>query len=152
MKTDVIHVNATIPATATCAPKTKNALTSRNLPVQISYVPHYQFVSIYLHIVYFPSNALNSFLFEGRPKAIYANPCESGAPLTDDLSGAPVACALRFEDGTVCPANYECTAVAGSTQAVCCSTNGEESETEGPEDYNMESRPQTSKDKEFLCS
>ncbi|XP_019877040.1 balbiani ring protein 3 [Aethina tumida] len=78
-----------------------------------------------------------------RPKAIYANPCEQGTPLTDDLSGAPVACALRTEDGTVCPSSYECTAVAGSTQAVCCPKT-EELEAEASEDYgNAEMRPQT---------
>lgn len=83
-------------------------------------------------------------MFLGRPKAIYANPCEQGTPLTDDLSGAPVACALRTEDGTVCPSSYECTAVAGSTQAVCCPKT-EELEAEASEDYgNAEMRPQTS--------
>ncbi|CAG9764049.1 unnamed protein product [Ceutorhynchus assimilis] len=82
-----------------------------------------------------------------RPKAVYANPCEQGTPLTDDLSGAPVACALRSEDGTVCPNSYDCTAVPGSTQAVCCPLEGiDEVELEGEasEDYNQaEERPQT---------
>lgn len=57
---------------------------------------------------------------QGRPKAVYANPCDKGTPLTDDISGAPVACALKNEEGTVCPSNHECKAVVGSTQAVCC--------------------------------
>ncbi|KAL1501147.1 hypothetical protein ABEB36_006531 [Hypothenemus hampei] len=73
-----------------------------------------------------------------RPKTIYANPCDQGAPLTDDLTGAPVACALRSEEGTLCPKSYECTSVPGSTQAVCCLIDelvGEASETE--------ERPQT---------
>lgn len=65
--------------------------------------------------------------------------------MTQDSSGAPVACALRSEDGTVCPQNYECTAVAGSTQAVCCPVLESET-TEISEDYReIESRPQTSK-------
>ncbi|XP_045483161.1 balbiani ring protein 3-like [Harmonia axyridis] len=78
-----------------------------------------------------------------RPKAVYANPCERGTPLTDDMSGAPVACALRDEDGTVCPSNHECKAVVGSTQAVCCPMNYE-LEAEASEDINIpESRTQT---------
>lgn len=85
----------------------------------------------------------NIFLL-GRPKAIYANPCEIGTPLTHDISGAPVACALRSEDGIVCPFNYECTAVAGSTQAVCCPVMESET-TEMSEEYReLEARPQTS--------
>ncbi|XP_076257897.1 uncharacterized protein LOC143194965 [Rhynchophorus ferrugineus] len=80
-----------------------------------------------------------------RPKAVYANPCEQGTPLTDDLSGAPVACALKSEDGTVCPSTYECTAVPGSTQAVCCpNENKEELEGEASANFNQEeNRPQT---------
>ena len=88
----------------------------------------------------------------GRPKTVYANPCDQGTPLTDDLSGAPVACALRSEDGTVCPSAYECTAVPGSTQAVCCpieeevEEDGDQYEGEASEDYSRtEERPQTSK-------
>lgn len=73
-----------------------------------------------------------------RPKTIYANPCDQGAPLTDDISGAPVACALRNEDGTLCPDDYECTAVPGSTQAVCCLKEITEEEENVTED-----RPQT---------
>ncbi|KAH1000715.1 neurogenic locus notch homolog protein 3 isoform X1 [Dendroctonus ponderosae] len=84
-----------------------------------------------------------------RPKAVYANPCLQGTPLTDDLIGAPVACALRSEEGTICPNAFECTSVPGSTQAVCCPVeevdgvdplNGEASE-----DFNLraEERPQT---------
>lgn len=84
----------------------------------------------------------------GRPKTIYANPCDQGTPLTDDLSGAPVACALRSEEGTVCPKSHECTAVPGSTQAVCCPISLDELdelEGEASEDYNQaEERPQTS--------
>ncbi|EFA05918.2 zonadhesin isoform X2 [Tribolium castaneum] len=72
-----------------------------------------------------------------RPKTIYANPCDQGAPLTDDISGAPVACALRSEDGTICPSEYECTAVPGSTQAVCCPREMIEEENV------TENRPQT---------
>ena len=54
-----------------------------------------------------------------------------------------MACALRSEDGTLCPSSYDCTAVPGSTQAVCCLKVEEESETEN---YNLtETRPQTSK-------
>lgn len=65
--------------------------------------------------------------------------------MTHDISGAPVACALRSEDGIVCPFNYECTAVAGSTQAVCCPVMDGET-TEDSQDYReIESRPQTSK-------
>ncbi|XP_060536767.1 fibrillin-1-like isoform X2 [Cylas formicarius] len=80
-----------------------------------------------------------------RPKTVYANPCEEGTPLTDDLSGAPVACALRSEDGTVCPSSYECTAVPGSTQAVCCPFGEvDEYQGEASEDYSQsEERPQT---------
>ncbi|CAH1111232.1 unnamed protein product [Psylliodes chrysocephalus] len=79
-----------------------------------------------------------------RPKAVYANPCETGTPLTDDLRGAPVACALRSENGIVCPSSYECTAVAGSTQAVCCPLPTDELQTEASEDYNqLDMRPQT---------
>ncbi|XP_050296435.1 kielin/chordin-like protein [Anthonomus grandis grandis] len=83
-----------------------------------------------------------------RPKAVYANPCEQGTPLTDDLSGAPVACALRSEDGTLCPSSYECTAVPGSTQAVCCPVENldemDQLDGEASEDYNQaEQRPQT---------
>ncbi|XP_066152915.1 uncharacterized protein [Euwallacea fornicatus] len=83
-----------------------------------------------------------------RPKAIYANPCERGTPLTDDLSGAPVACALRSEEGTICPKYYDCTAVPGSTQAVCCPVDGiedqDELEGEASEDFNQaEERPQS---------
>ncbi|XP_074036900.1 uncharacterized protein [Leptinotarsa decemlineata] len=79
-----------------------------------------------------------------RPKAVYANPCESGTPLTDDLRGAPVACALRSENGIVCPPTHECTAVAGSTQAVCCPILEGELDAEASEDYSqMEMRPQT---------
>ncbi|CAG9859737.1 unnamed protein product [Phyllotreta striolata] len=82
-----------------------------------------------------------------RPKAVYANPCDQGAPLTDDSSGAPVACALRSETGVVCPTTHECTAVAGSTQAVCCPVLKdqllEESQTELSEDYVQDMRPQT---------
>lgn len=60
----------------------------------------------------------------GRPKTIYANPCEHGVPLTDDLSGTPIACALgSTEEGTLCPNNHKCTSVAGSTQSVCCPHN-----------------------------
>lgn len=96
---------------------------------------------------------MNIFIFsidkkmpsKGRPKAVYANPCDTGAPLTDDLSGAPVACALRSEDGTICPQAYECTAVPGSTQAVCCPTTEEEMTAESSEDYSQtDDRPQTS--------
>lgn len=83
----------------------------------------------------------------GRPKAVYANPCDQGSPLTDDISGAPVACALRSEDGTVCPATYECTAVPGSTQAVCCPHNEEET-TENYTEAN--GRPQTSSNFFFI--
>ncbi|XP_018322456.1 balbiani ring protein 3 isoform X2 [Agrilus planipennis] len=58
-----------------------------------------------------------------RPKTIYANPCSLGTPLTDDITGAPIACALRSDEiGTVCPLNYECISVPGSTQSVCCPT------------------------------
>lgn len=71
---------------------------------------------------------------------MYANPCDQGSPLTDDISGAPVACALRSEDGTLCPVTYECTAVPGSTQAVCCPHNEETTENYN----NSEDRPQTS--------
>ncbi|VEN35788.1 unnamed protein product [Callosobruchus maculatus] len=82
-----------------------------------------------------------------RPKAVYANPCASGTPLTDELRGAPVACARTSAQGVVCPANFECTAVAGSTQAVCCPM-GEESvqsgdqEVEESEDYPAEAEQQ----------
>lgn len=66
--------------------------------------------------------------------------------MTDDLRGAPVACALRSENGIVCPSSYECTAVAGSTQAVCCPLPTDELQTEASEDYNqLDMRPQTSK-------
>ncbi|KAJ8960315.1 hypothetical protein NQ318_004047, partial [Aromia moschata] len=79
-----------------------------------------------------------------RPKAVYANPCDSGTPLTDDLSGAPVACALRSEDGTVCPATYDCTSVPGSTQAVCCPKSEETMDVSSPEDSTeADARPQT---------
>lgn len=76
---------------------------------------------------------------------VYANPCEQGTPLTDDLSGAPIACALRQdEDGTVCPSDYQCTAVAGSTQAVCCPTKQNDPDAK-QEDATDSERPQTSK-------
>nr|XP_022902311.1 balbiani ring protein 3 [Onthophagus taurus] len=55
-----------------------------------------------------------------RPKAIYTNPCLDGTPLTDESSGAPIACAFEEGDGTLCPGTHNCTAVPGSTQAVCC--------------------------------
>lgn len=58
--------------------------------------------------------------FLGRPKTVYTNPCKFGTPLTDDLSGSPIACDLRSDDTNICPKSYNCTAVAGSTQAVCC--------------------------------
>lgn len=86
-----------------------------------------------------------------RPKAVYTNPCpKAGTPLTDDLSGAPVACALRSEEGTVCPSNYECLAVPGSTQAVCCpkldelesADNEDQLDMQASEDYS-EARPQS---------
>lgn len=48
--------------------------------------------------------------------------------MVDDLSGSPLTCALRDEDGALCPSDYECTAVAGSTQAVCCLKVTEETE------------------------
>ncbi|XP_057651996.1 uncharacterized protein LOC130891358 isoform X1 [Diorhabda carinulata] len=78
-----------------------------------------------------------------RPKAVYANPCETGTPLTDDLRGAPVACALRSENGIVCPSSYECTAVPGSTQAVCCPVLEEELESEISDRNQIDNRPQT---------
>lgn len=57
-----------------------------------------------------------------------------------------MACALRSEDGTICPAAYECTAVPGSTQAVCCPRAEDELMAESSEDYTQtETRPQTSK-------
>ncbi|KAF5273134.1 hypothetical protein FQA39_LY07624 [Lamprigera yunnana] len=55
-----------------------------------------------------------------RPKIVYVNPCKDGTPLTDDLSGVPISCGLRTEEGNQCPIKYECSAVAGSTQSVCC--------------------------------
>lgn len=54
-----------------------------------------------------------------------------------------MACALRSEEGTVCPSTYECTAVAGSTQAVCCPKVENEPETM-EETNDNEMRPQTS--------
>ncbi|XP_017786716.1 PREDICTED: balbiani ring protein 3-like [Nicrophorus vespilloides] len=77
-----------------------------------------------------------------RPKQVYTNPCISGTPLTDDLSGAPIACALRSDDGTLCPSSHECTAVAGSTQAVCCQKESEEVKPE-LDQIAEENRPQT---------
>lgn len=133
-RTDAQLVSATIHAMATCVPKTKNASTSKKHLASISYVHHYQFVC--LSTIHEIVDDLE--YFEGRPKAIYANPCDQGAPLTDDISGAPVACALRSEDGTICPLSYECTAVPGSTQAVCCPKNEDE------DDNTTETRPQTS--------
>ncbi|KAK9878497.1 hypothetical protein WA026_022393, partial [Henosepilachna vigintioctopunctata] len=67
----------------------------------------------------------------------------TGTPLTDDISGAPVACALKNEDGTLCPSNYECKAVVGSTQAACCPVIYE-LEAEASEGYEVpEGRSQT---------
>lgn len=114
------------------------------LLVVISYVHLYQYVSRKRNINKCTFN-INVYFFVGRPKAIYANPCEIGAPLTHEISGAPLACALRSENGIVCPLNYECTSVAGSTQSVCCPVMDAET-TEMSQDYSeIESRPQTSK-------
>lgn len=64
-----------------------------------------------------------------------------------------MACALRSEDGTVCPAAYECTAVPGSTQAVCCPSAEDELMAESSEDYTQtEMRPQTSKLSKFVIN
>ncbi|KAF5293262.1 hypothetical protein FQR65_LT11002 [Abscondita terminalis] len=65
-----------------------------------------------------------------RPKIVYVNPCKQGAPLTDDLSGIPISCDLRTNEGTRCPEKYDCSAVAGSTQSVCC--------PQPDEDYDLE--------------
>lgn len=144
MKTGVTRVNVTIPAWVIRAPKMRNASPSKSPTVPIFSVPRCQFVCFSIKKML----ETEFFRYLGRPKTVYANPCEQGTPLTDDLSGAPVACALRSEEGTVCPKSHECTAVPGSTQAVCCPISLDELdelEGEASEDYNQaEERPQTS--------
>lgn len=76
-----------------------------------------------------------------RPKAIYTNPCEFGTPLADDLTGSPLTCEIRSEEGH-CPDGSDCTAVAGSTQAVCCPRGAPSNVTE--ESVEEMARPQTS--------
>lgn len=84
-----------------------------------------------------------------RPKQVYTNPCKKGTPMTDDLSGAPIACALREDDGALCPDTHECSAVPGSTQAVCCPLEGSEEHVEetmtvaANSNANTEARAQT---------
>lgn len=58
---------------------------------------------------------LISFVFTGRPKISYDNPCEEGVPATDE-EGSVLAC------GTIqdCPSGHLCTTARRSGGAVCC--------------------------------
>lgn len=106
------------------------------LRAQISFAPKFQFVrnykigdfgylSILLHfhaclIILFYYILIDSGLCKGRPKVLYSNPCEEGAPLTNELTGTPIICAVNDSKESICPALYECTRVKGIAYSVCC--------------------------------
>lgn len=127
MKTVVQPVNVIIHAKDIFAERKKNAWLLRTHLVQSFCVLKYQFVcrsfKETLAFDVFPlvlARWLIIYLSKGRPKILYSNPCEEGTPLTDELSGVPIVCAVNDTNQSVCPALYSCTRVPGIAYSVCC--------------------------------
>lgn len=79
-------------------------------------------------------------LTPGRPKGSYENPCEVGAPATDE-DGSLVPCGVEAD----CPLGHACTTTRRNGLAVCCpdphyvdnSTDSELMEVSFQHEYNI---------------